>query len=650
MAKTVEGREVIRFPDRNEGNPLFPLPLDYAQLTTEGQRLARINACSLRSSPEDFVTAWDFFRRAYLLPTPVESGEPHPVPGSQFYTSWLGNSPRFHYRSVHAVAKFPLVVQGAPRGFAKSHLLDELILLSVLTRRNFPVLLALASDDMVMDRMTQFQGELQNNEHVLTDFGRVRGDSSWNYHLLILSNGSRIRGAPVESRKRGMIPRPMWICLDDPEYDPKGSTDPDKLRQDFEWFLFRVLINMADSGATRITWWGTTITKQGFLWAAVHGEDPRFRKWYRRLYQAYETNEFGDPLLDLHGSPIPLWPDWRYKGKVGLAALEEKKDDIGPDAFAAEYLNSPGLGTQATFRLDPEVGLYWVEGDASTNPLTSTATVQYRIRAKKLQEATAHREPFGELVGSMFRAILMDYAPTVTPTSDFSCLLVVGFQRPWDILWVLDLFLGRVRDEALINKLWELGQKWRPRVVGVEAISIQNRIYEMVDAMFSDRSHMGGWTPKVFPIRYPGASRMSKVSRIAGLQWRFQSNRIVMPGHLRTETPWRELFHQVENFRADTMDGNLRHDDALDTLAMTQWVSRARAGEDQPLEVPASPMDLFLSGRTTDPRTGVPLLGALDPSRFDSGQIAELYGQEVDRRERELQRLRMSIDSLRMRR
>jgi len=39
-------------PIPRHGNPLYPLPADYNDLTAEGQRKARVNACRLWTIPD----------------------------------------------------------------------------------------------------------------------------------------------------------------------------------------------------------------------------------------------------------------------------------------------------------------------------------------------------------------------------------------------------------------------------------------------------------------------------------------------------------------------------------------------------------------------------------------------------------------------
>lgn len=419
------------------------------------------------------------------------------------------------------------------------------------------------------------------------------------------------------SKKRGTKPRPRFVILDDPEYDTSSSSDTKKIREDFEALLFRVLLNMTEKNV-RMLWTGTMISKQTSLWAACKGDDPRFRKWRRKIVSVYTEND--------KGVSVPTW-----KNYFGHKEIQKKKDLIGAAAFATEYLNRPGVGVETTFPLDPEHCYYYIDGDIGSVPHQSDAPVSYNIKIKGQDQPQKTVTPLRELLSKMTIIGTVDYAPTVSKHSDYSSVIIQGFQSPGDILWVLDCFVGKVKDAELARIIWKMGQKWRPRVIGIEAVSLQQRFYEMVDAFFSDNSRDGLWTPKVFPIRYPG--NPSKTDKIAGMQWRFTSHRIKFPGHLRQAPHWKDLFHQVEEFQAEAKDGNLQHDDAVDALAMYQFVLRNRGAHSAlPAEKKDTPVQRLQNGEVTD-SMGLPLVLSIDPNKLTREEfsgILEAYYDAAD--------------------
>lgn len=595
----------VEFP--REGNPLWPLPPDYEALSRDGQRLARINACSLHRTPELWVAAWNFFRRTYLMTT---------EPGF-FYGDDLVESPPFHYSMISDIGQYGNNLHGAPRGFAKSTLADEVILLLALTRPRFPTSLCLASENLLSERFEIYMRQFRENQFILDDFGSqepARGKGSWNQHVLSLTNGSRIKGFPVMGRKRGTKPRPKLLVLDDPEYDPSGSTDMQKLRNQFDWLLFRVLLPMGQKGMNM--WWiGTIISKQSALYYASHSDDARFARFWNRSVLAVE-----EP--DENGEYRPIWD--AYMSKEEIETTEAK---MGSAAFGAEYRNAPGEGTDATFPLDPTRHGYWVIGDLGDDPLTSMATIRYHQKDASSEKYVERLEEAGLLISKMQRIMLMDYASTVGPHSDYSALAVLGFLPPTDILWVLDVWAGRVRQPALLHQIYRLGRKWRVRVVGVEAVAMQEAIADSVTEYLGTLGEATGWSPRVLPIRYPYGLR--KTDRIGGMSWRFASARIKLPYHLEATPIGRMMFQNFRDFRAEAPDGNLQHDDLIDAICMYQQIRRSRSSgafDSEPREA-SCPAEALAAGDLYYKGTDILTLSGMNASEITPKALSLLMDQ-----------------------
>lgn len=578
--------KAIRFP--REGNEWWPLPPDYQDLTRGGQKLARLNAVSLQETPDDLVTAWAMFRQWYLFPDGATLG---------FYGSDLTESPPFHYDLIRSIGQYAYNAWACPRGFGKSTLVDEMILLLALTRPAYSLAMCLASDNLVNDRFGLYQTQFVSNERILHDFGVMkpqRGEGAWNQHVLRLQNGSRVRGFAVQGRKRGIKPRPRLLFLDDPEYDPTASTDMTRLREDFDWLLFRVLLPMGQKGMCMF-WPGTIITKQGCLWRVCRSDDPQFNRWNRVILAAEEPDATGE----MHA----LWPQlW------SMEDLARRKQDLGAAAYAAEMLNRPGVSSEATFQMDPIRHGYVIDGEPNPQaPLVSPAAVHYWAKAVSSDNMMEHTATWGEHVAGMYRMALVDYAYTMGRHSDYSTIVVLGFSRPDDILWVLDVWAGKVRDTELLRRIWLMGSRWRVPVVGIEAVAIQERIFDSASTFLQETADAhGGWMPRVAPIKYPYG--VTKQDRIAGMQWRFTADRIKLPFGYENLPHWAMLFQQLREFQAEARDGNLMHDDLADALSMYQQLKRSRAPR-SPGDAPTAPgdaMDLLRSGETDYFGTGIP--------------------------------------------
>lgn len=578
-------------------NAYYPLPADYETLTEAGQRKARLWVLRRQRNPRELVEAWDFFRRVYLRPADET--------GLIFYKR-LTNSAPFHYLIPHDMGKFALNVWHAPRGSAKSTVgALEMPMLLALTRPAFNVGICWATDRMVERRFETFQEQLTTNKLIRDDFGVLKpkhGTGTWNKHTVSLTNQSRLEGFAVMGKQRGA--RPDLYVLDDPEYDPTGETDKQRLLAMFETMLFRVIIPMLDDGCGAF-WLGTILGKQAALYRALktgRDSDKRFLYWNRRLISATGDLQFGGATA----WPEKFTPEW----------LEQRKGQIGAAAFAAEYEGRPISDTDRTFKIDENLDGYTVDGEEPTameQPLTCPARILYTetpstrpdgnyAPGKEIVEAETSAS---ELFKHMFRFITTDTAWTVNARSDYSCIWVLGIERT--TLWLLDCWAAKVMVPDFIRTLFQFGLRWQPKVVAIESeglgASVHDQYVEYADSLGSETM----WKPRVIPVRYPrseaGPALDTKARRILRLAWRFEQHRIKFPWHLRDKWPWSQALYQIENFTTDM--AMLEKDDIVDALAQSSYVIKASGGRRQ-AEYLADP-NSFEAQRVMYEKTGLPM-------------------------------------------
>jgi len=539
---------------------LWPLPRDYEELTHEGQKQARLAVFADQSTPEKLVVAWDFFRRVYL------GGA-----GKLFYKNGFQESPEFHYNMVYDLGFYARNAQAAPRGSAKSTVIGiEMPLMLALTRPHYDMTLGLATDRLVEDRFDKLIQQFTENQLIIEDFGEMkppRGQKIWNHHQLSLLNGAVIRGLSVMGKKRGG--RPRLFILDDPENDPDSDSQAaaQNLIEKFEMILFRQIIPMLESGSS-IYWVGTLINRRSFLYHATTGDDPRFDFWNRKVYKAIAYDEHDK------NKAYVLWPE-----KWPQDVLEARREEIGSSSFASEYCNEPVSSQDRILIIDPRKNEYTVDGEFDwKNPLNHTGIIKWneRILEPGRRVYVENEKPFTELVRPMFRILTFDYGGGLSQYNDYSCIAILGFDT-MNTLWILDMWLGRAKDDILMNLIYEKGLAWRPRVLGIEAVSIQMSFAEAVQEYVTEMETQQEqpWRAKVFPVTYP--SKVSKPQRIASLEWRFRPGRIKYPAHLADKWPFNQLYQQTEDFTLDL--ALLPHDDAIDTIAMSGYVVKNRGRE-----------------------------------------------------------------------
>lgn len=547
-----------------DGNLLYPLPPDYNELSVVGQRDARRNAVFLQETPEDMVWAWVFFRQHYLLS----------LPAGDWYKPPVYDSPRLHYEYILDIGRYARNVEIFPRSYAKTTLLNELLLLWSATacgpRRGFSVLLIKSTDGFAKEVGTKLQFQWVYNERFVNDFGNLRpkrtDPGSWSKTQIWLRNGFKLDVRSVMGKLPGYRPN-IWLS-DDAEYDQTKKVSQAELSAQFGYMLKNHLIPMLDIGcAGCIT---TTLYNRKMhaykMATADESEDPSLAFWNRRVV-AVKT-----PQGEL------TWPE-----KFPDERLEQLKIEVGMTAYKAQYMNDPGSSEEAELILHPKFSYYTVKNPDEpyvSFPCSSGSTlVTWTPGLFDHSEPTKVERPFGKTVSKMYRIVLADPIKKASATSDFACILVIGIERTQefkDVWWLLDIYLGRPNDVKFLETLWELGYKWQVRLVGVESIGVQKQITERARQLFADQSGRVQWAPRVFGITYKrefGGDR-GKAARIGGLSWRFDFHKVKLPLHLMHAPGWRELKEQIDNFTEDL--SLLAYDDALDTLAMTQFVVRPK--------------------------------------------------------------------------
>ena len=587
--------------------PIWPLPKDYSSLTLDGQKQARLAVLHNQSTPFNLVVAWDFFRRCYLAGV-----------GKLFYKNGFEESPPFHYDLIYDLGSFGRNCQAAPRGSAKSTVIGiEAPLLLALTRPHYEMSLGLATDKLVEERFDKLIQQFTQNELILQDFGEVkppRGRSIWNHHYLSLNNGAVIKGLSVMGKKRGG--RPRLFILDDPENDPDSDSQAaaQAVVEKFEMIMFRQIIPMLEAGSS-IFWIGTLINRRSFLYHATSSEDPRFDFWNRKVLKAiaYDKEDSNKVYI--------LWPE-----KWPQRVLEARREEIGPSAFASEYCNEPVSAQDRILIIDQRKNEYTVEGEFDwRNPLAHTGLIKWseRFMEPGRRIYKEFEKPFRELVLPMYKILLFDYGQGLSQYNDYSCIAVLGFDTS-NTLWILDMWLGRAKEATLLRLIYEKGLAWRPRILGIEAISIQMSFAEAVKVYIDEMESKIStpWRARVFPITYP--ARVSKAQRISAMEWRYSPGKIKYPAHLAGTWPFDQLYQQTEDFTPDL--ALLPNDDAIDTISMSQYVVKNRGGKF--VKEKGTPSLLERIRRNLPLIKGVPLLSGVS-SRDITGEMLDILSENA---------------------
>lgn len=583
-------------------NPLYPLPKDYEELTREGRRLARVNACrqwQLHNTVEGrfekaeaFVRCIDFFDKYYLCPQADAGG--NIIFDPYFYDFDPLPTAPFHWDIARARMLYKWLVGVAPRGSAKSKRIAIEIMLSMISRPNFSTIYATSTGSLAKGMGEQIQYQLYNNERIQDDWGpqpefdgRIkpkRGEGSTGMERFVLMNRSKFLATSAESRQRGG--RPVHYYLDDPEYDPKGLASVDNLREWMHILLFKIVLPMIMQAGSGATWMGTFVTKRHFLHHAMEmkevvrdgvtktvANDPKFEKWFRIFIPS-------EAVID--GVRTSAWPQmWpvdeaekeRLKLPLGTQSLDDIKESIGAAEYASEYLGQPGAGGARFFPEIDETMEWWYEKGQMDQYLAETPWKSMTNVCWRDDKGSVKKVPLKEFLATSFVMCLLDTSYTNTQMSDFKVAHVMAVHD--GMLFSMDLWSAQCPQEMLIEEGLKLSDKWHCDSIHPEYVKAGISLYEDILTVVRTRmSSFAGveWLPEV--VKYsPGMS--SKVGRIASLHMWMKNGRVKLPKH-RGGACYGRLELQLVGFNPHSEDGGLEHDDELDTMAWPLRIIRVR--------------------------------------------------------------------------
>ena len=544
-------------------NSYYPLPVDYGRLTQAGQRAARLAVARDRSTIIKAMEGWVFFRHYYLS-----------YPGLGFYPQGIAESPAFHYDMIRDYFTYMFTVTAAPRGSAKSTLMCiEMTLLNLITIASYSAIICTSSDKLIQPKMTRIMLQISENPRILEDFGKLapkRGSNRpWSHHLMHLANNSILEAFSIGARQLGA--RPFEYFLDDVEYDPEKDTVErrSELCEHVSDLLLRVILPMLPPEG-RIHWTGTLLDRGSFLYHVLTTKDDKFKYWNRRIITA------GTQDPDTGRVIVSNWPEYWT-----VDWLEHRRKLMGDVHFSSEYMNNPISKKDRVFAFDwdrcgytydkaPEYKSY-TEPHLPPADATVTWYKYYPTRGEKVAAWLHDHKNARELFDNMYRVSLLDFAYTLAPSSDYSCVAIMGIDRS-NVWWILDMWLGRLPKDKLMELLIVYSAIWQVRLIGVESMTIQKELPEV--AMFHLQQLQGvgavpsDWAPKVVGVTYP--PNTTKPMRIEQLEWRFRWGMLKFPKDFKREWPYTELMNQIEDFTLDLK--MLRFDDAVDTLSMLNYV------------------------------------------------------------------------------
>lgn len=313
------------------------------------------------------------------------------------------------------------------------------------------------------------------------------------------------------------------ICIFDDVVVFDNCDTPGKIQKTARWVADMVSVVKRDGG--QFLFLGTRYAKDDYYGYILEKQASRYSVFSRNIYVNGTDNTDGY-----------IWADGFTAEHE--AELREELKDI-PQRFASQYLN--------TIMSEDEIVLH-------EDNITWVAMEWVVIKESGLVEIHSPTKHDPVVIKPY---LVIDPAISTQRLADFS-VIMVGAVDTDKRLYVLDCKLGKWKPHELVDRTYELVDKWKLRGISIEAVAYQASLIDTFRTAFK-RKH-----PIVLNEYRPKGEKIGRIT--AALEPLFQNNLITMLTPLSSN---REFMEQIRYFPRSGV-----HDDVPD--AMTQLTSVAK--------------------------------------------------------------------------
>ena len=300
---------------------------------------------------------YEFFARAYLP-------DFCSLPPCQFHHEQFEEMQR-----IESTGGGETIITAAPRESAKSTDWNTVYPLNnaVYGKKHYIVLIS-DSSSQAEDDLKQIKTVLEENEYILEDFGRLKGQSTWKTDAILTKNDVLIVAKGSGKKIRGIKHkqyRPDLIILDDVEND-ENVRSPEQRKNLMNWF--NKVVMLAGSKKTDVVVIGTILHYDSLLNNLLQKPGYRCRKYkaviqdsdsplwdtWTSIYTDLTKSKIFDPITGEAGNTKEareFYEANKEEMTVGVQVIwPEAKDiyyyktkyiDLGPAAYNSEYQNEP---------------------------------------------------------------------------------------------------------------------------------------------------------------------------------------------------------------------------------------------------------------------------------------------------------------------
>lgn len=262
--------------------------------------------------------------------------------------------------------------------------------------------------------------------------------------------------------------------------------------------------------------------------------------WFDKSFPEEWIGKFSRSVIDEFGNPI--WPE-----RFPLDVIAVKREVMREYKFSCLMMNNPRNSAEQILPIDQF--RYWTWGDKEETVLVLHDMNNEPVELVQLSKLDV--------------TVCVDPSSAEKITSDFNAVTVVGMTPKGQAI-VLDTIIQRCTPLELMEKLFQLNERWKPRVIGIEGVAYQKMLKYFVQ---NEAERRGTY----LPIRDLKGSTVgkSKDYRIKGLQ------PMISTGRLFVHRSQQLLIQQSSDYPLG------QHDDGPDSLSMhaevaTWWYTTER--------------------------------------------------------------------------
>lgn len=405
-----------------------------------------------------------------------------------------------------------------PRGHLKSTIVTVgYSLWRIAQNPKIRILIANATSPMAEAFLSQIKAHLQKNPEFIDLFGDLtKGSVKWSTEAIQLarpgSYDSKENTVTAFGIGGNLVSQHYDVILMDDLVNRENIHTPDRIA-DVMTFYKDVQDLVDDPLRSEQILIGTRWHEADLYGTILDDANPEKHKFAvmkrEAVEGAYELIKKPDGRFGIEGGQI------LFEVKFPREALEDLLNAKGPSEFSAQYLNDPVPSSESTFKYDWK---YYEEDD---------------LRGKEV-----------------YHYITLDPAffdPHSKKTDlDYTVFLVnaVDAENNWHIR---DIIRDRMKPEDIIEMIFDLDLKWKPKAFGIESVAFQKILAYEARRRMRERNR---FIP-IVELKHAGSNAKSKYERIQALEPRYAIGSILHGKEVRHTTTLEMELRRFPRARTD---------------------------------------------------------------------------------------------------